>query len=294
MGKSKSVFIGWLPLLILPVAVAILLHKAVPRWALMWFITAAIFFSFKWLTWCMSRRPLAGSPRRIAWWFFWPGMAVERFLSNRPQAPSIYPQPVEWLAASFKTGFGVALFPCGVELVRTGHHYLGGWCGMIGMVLILHFGAFHLVSCATEERESTHRRSWNVRCSLKVLASSGADVGTARSATQPMWRCFSQWPVVSAAQTAMWSVFLFSGLIHEAGISVPAGAGFGLPTLYFILQALALSLQNSAFGRRRSLGQAVPGRVVTLFAVFGFVPILFHPAFVYRVGVPFMKAICSV
>jgi hypothetical protein len=38
--------------------------------------------------------------------------------------------------------------------------------------------------------------------------------------------------------------FMWSGLLHEMAISLPARAGFGLPTLYFILHGLLVALER--------------------------------------------------
>ena len=43
--------------------------------------------------------------------------------------------------------------------------------------------------------------------------------------------------------------FIFSGLLHEIAISLPVGKGFGLPMLYFIIQAIAILLENFFKGK---------------------------------------------
>ncbi|MDA0767237.1 MAG: MBOAT family protein [Verrucomicrobia bacterium] len=43
---------------------------------------------------------------------------------------------------------------------------------------------------------------------------------------------------------AEWAVFLGSGLLHEVAITLPVGAGYGGPTVYFLLHGLALRLER--------------------------------------------------
>ncbi|MFP6858976.1 MAG: MBOAT family protein [Roseibacillus sp.] len=43
---------------------------------------------------------------------------------------------------------------------------------------------------------------------------------------------------------ASMAVFLVSGLLHEVAITVPVNAGYGLPTLYFLLQGLAVECER--------------------------------------------------
>jgi alginate O-acetyltransferase complex protein AlgI len=40
------------------------------------------------------------------------------------------------------------------------------------------------------------------------------------------------------------AVFLVSGLLHEVAITLPVGAGFGLPTLYFVLHGLVVRIKT--------------------------------------------------
>jgi alginate O-acetyltransferase complex protein AlgI len=81
---------------------------------------------------------------------------------------------------------------------------------------------------------------------------------------------------------------VFSGLAHELVISLPAAAGYGLPTGYFLLQWLGLIVEKSSYGRRLGLNRAWTGRLFAALIVVGPIGILFHVPFVNRVIVPFL------
>jgi alginate O-acetyltransferase complex protein AlgI len=93
------------------------------------------------------------------------------------------------------------------------------------------------------------------------------------------------------AEMAGLLVFVVSGLIHDLVISLPARAGYGLPTLYFLLQGVGVTVERSRLGQR--LGLAHGARGWCFMAVFLTAPVygLFHPWFVMRVILPFMRAI---
>ena len=84
---------------------------------------------------------------------------------------------------------------------------------------------------------------------------------------------------------------MISGLLHDLVISVPAKEGYGLPTIYFVIQGAGVVLEHSHLGRRLGLGQGLSGwtfmAVVTAAPAFW----LFHRPFVNNVILPFMKAI---
>ena len=85
--------------------------------------------------------------------------------------------------------------------------------------------------------------------------------------------------------------FLVSGLIHELVISVPARAGYGLPTAYFLAQGLGVLAERSAVGQRLGWGRGIRGRLWAALIALGPLFCLFHPWFVLRVMLPFLHAI---
>ena len=86
-------------------------------------------------------------------------------------------------------------------------------------------------------------------------------------------------------------VFAGSGLIHELVISVPAHAGYGLPTGYFMIQGLGVAGERTRLGRRLGLGRGWRGRVFTLAVAAGPAFFLFPPPFVRTVILPMLAAI---
>ena len=89
----------------------------------------------------------------------------------------------------------------------------------------------------------------------------------------------------------MAAVFLFSGVLHDLAISVPARAGYGLPTLYFLLQAIGVEIERSAFGRRWHLRGGLPGWLFAATLILVPVCLLFHPPFIRHVVVPFLRVL---
>tara|TARA_B100000949_G_C13863546_1_gene277596 strand:+ start:42 stop:323 length:282 start_codon:yes stop_codon:yes gene_type:complete len=88
--------------------------------------------------------------------------------------------------------------------------------------------------------------------------------------------------------------FVFSGLVHDVVISVPAGGGYGRPTLFFLLQGVAMFFERSRVGRSLGLGRGWCGWLFTLVVLLGPVGLLFHRPFVVEVVVPFLEAMGAV
>lgn len=287
--KSPRDVWGWLPILILP-ATAVACRDRLPPWAFMWILSFAIYLGLKWLTWWQSRSRIAHPAwRSVTYLLAWPGMDADAFLDlkQRPSRPTLS----DWLWATCETILGALLLWVAARMIPEELSLSRGWVGMVGLILLLHFGAFHLVALLWKSlgveaepimseplRSTSLGEFWGKRWNLgfRELAHELIFV--------PLHRKLG-------ADTAAFVVFAVSGLIHDLVISLPARGGYGLPTLYFLLQGAGASVERSRFGKRFGLRQGVRGwGFMVLFLT---VPIfgLFHPWFVLRVILPFMRAI---
>ena len=259
---------------LLPLAVPFVCADIAP-WMLMWTMAAALWFALKAFTlFEVGARPW----RRTLAYLAWPGMDASEFF--RPAA-SIKPPARVCFFTALNIAVGMALIYVVARMGHTESPLLAGWLGMIGIVLVLHFGIFKGLAlfwratgvpatpimdapvCSRSLSEFWGRR-WNT----------GFSIPARRYLMEPIARRFG---LVMGVLT----VFLVSGLVHELVISLPAKAGYGLPTLYFLIQAAGLIAE-------RKLG---PNRFWMVVCVAAPAFILFHSSFVYRVIIPFLKAI---
>jgi hypothetical protein len=88
--------------------------------------------------------------------------------------------------------------------------------------------------------------------------------------------------------------FLFSGVIHDLVISVPAQGGYGGPTVFFAVQGAGMVIERSAFGHRVGLGSGWSGRLFAAVVLLAPVGLLFHRPFVVGIMVPFMRALGAI
>src|SRR4029077_5136415 len=93
------------------------------------------------------------------------------------------------------------------------------------------------------------------------------------------------------ARTGVMVAFVASGLIHELVITVPAGGGYGGPSVYFILQGLGMLLERSRTGRALSMGCGRRGKIWTVLIAALPVPLLFPAVFVERIILPMLQAL---
>lgn len=258
----------------------------------MWAVVVALFAGCKWLSW--QRVPRASFWKHCAYLFAWPGLNAAQFLKapsrSRPNPPTVR----EWAFAAIKLATGMGLLYGVARVVPREHPYLIGWIGMIGMVMILHFGAFHLISCAWRSAgvEAPPLMNWPL-VSVSLGEFWGRRWNTAfRDFAHPF--LFQPFRRRFDARTAVLAGFVFSGVAHELANSLPPWGGWGGPTLYFVVQGLGLLLERSKAGRHIGLCRGSVGWMFTMLAVIGPAWLLFHPPLVLRVIVPFMQAIGTI
>jgi alginate O-acetyltransferase complex protein AlgI len=204
-----------------------------------------------------------------------------------------HPRPVAlpWLAAGACLCFGSALILDAAWRAGVASDLLAGWEGMVGVVLVLHFGVFKVLSLLWE----MHGVRAEPLMRAPLLSNSLAEFWGSRwnSAFNNLVHQVAFVPLARniGGPPALLLVFVISGCVHELVISVPARGGFGLPTLYFLAQGTALLVERSQWGRRRGLGRGTIGRSFMLAVVAAPLFWLFHPLFVSRVIVPMLKAI---
>jgi alginate O-acetyltransferase complex protein AlgI len=283
----------WMPLVIL-VTFALVIQSNLSPWQFMWANLFAIFAGCKWLTWSRAadRALESGLWRSIVYLIAWPGMDERMFFDRSTVA--IRPNVRGWIEAAFKVIVGVNLFWGVARFIPTNYPMLTGWIGMIGFAFLIHFGLFHLLALLWQS------------CGIDVqfvfrspaLARSVSNLWGSRwnLAFRDLSHSLVYQPLVArlGVAGASLAVFTASGLVHELVISVPAGAGYGLPTAYFLFQWLGVIVERSTLGRRFGLRRGFAGWLFALVVVAGPACLLFHPPFVTGVMIPFMRAIGSI
>jgi alginate O-acetyltransferase complex protein AlgI len=280
-GPSRLARTRWLPLVLLPL-LAIAARALLPAWGFMWAMAFAIFAGCKWLTFSLAiaRSPRPRGFRSAAYLLAWPGMDAERFLSAAPARPlSTRAALAGASAAAARVALGAVLLFAVAR--HASHPLLAGWIGMFGMVLILHFGSFDLISVAWRKLRIDAPPIMDAPLRSRSVAEFWGRRWNAAFNNLALRFVFRPLARRTGAPLATLAAFAASGLIHESVISLPAGAGFGLPIAYFLAQGAALLLERR-FGANR---------LFTIAVVAGPAFWLFHPPFVDRVILPFMQTI---
>jgi alginate O-acetyltransferase complex protein AlgI len=273
---------------VVPAAFAVLFARE-PRWVWMWAFAFGIYAGLKWLSFiafqdarCVDRW------RSVAYLLLWPGMDADAFLDTRRKA--VPPSGREWISAAVKVAFGLGVLIGVVPAVASSSLFAAGWIGISALCVALHFGLFDLLSLGWRQagikavaimnapsRSVSLSEFWGRRWNL---------------AFRDLSHAFVFRPIVGAwgVTAATIAVFVASGLIHDLVISGAAGAGFGGPTLYFLIQAVGLFIERSGFGKRVGLGRGWVGWTFCAIVTIGPAGLLFHRPFIERVAVPMFQA----
>jgi len=89
------------------------------------------------------------------------------------------------------------------------------------------------------------------------------------------------------APLALMASFIFSGLLHELALSVPVNSGYGLPTLYFIIQGAMVLIEKKLIEQKSwVLSNKIFCKLWVFFWLIAPMPLLFHSQFIKQVVWP--------
>lgn len=290
VARPPALWPGWAPLAVWPAA--LFLGGGGPRWVFMSILAFSLYLACKWLTWWVeARREEATMGRKAGYLLAWVGMNAPEFLGPKT---SFRPGAGEWRQAAAKTGLGVVMVWGAVREIRPSYDLLRGWTGLLGCMLALHFGLFHLLALLWQNAGVNARPVMQA----PALAASVSDFWNCRwnRAFNRVVHHYVFRPLVRRMSVG-WAclvVFFLSGVVHDLLLSIPAGAGYGWPTGYFLVQGCAVILERSRLGRRLGLRGGGRGRIFMLTVVAGPAFWLFHPPFIRNVILPMLAAIGAI
>ncbi|MEW6144273.1 MAG: MBOAT family protein [Thermodesulfobacteriota bacterium] len=287
MKKSPT---DWIPLFLIPALAIPASRHTLPAWGTLFAVAFSIFYGFKWLTYRravrMGARP--GLKCAIGYLFCWVGMDAVAFFDRRIKVPR--PAGTEWLLAFLKTALGLVLFFLVARMFYPRHTLTAGYIGLTGFLLFSFFGTFHMLSLYWRSRGVHAVPMMN----SPLLASSLPEFWSSRwnLAFRDLARIFVFRPVLRKCGIvyAVVAAFVFSGILHELLISLPADAWYGLPTLFFLIQAGGIFMEKSGPGIRYGINRGLRGRLFAALFILAPVVLLFHPPSIESCMIPFMKA----
>ncbi|RFS18273.1 MBOAT family protein [Emticicia sp. C21] len=163
-------------------------------------------------------------------------------------------------------------------------YYIINTSYLVGLSLILHFGILNIntgllrmkgvnvsVLFNNPIKSKTLQEFWSRRWNLAFVEL------TTLAVLRPLKKRYRQ-------NVAFWASYIFSGLLHELAISLPVRSGYGLPFLYFIIQA-ALILGVEKYVIKPDTG-SFKRLLWLLLCLFAPMPILFHQPFIKGVVLP--------
>lgn len=274
--KPRTVNLDWVVLIGSITLAAILgFVFALPAWLWMWIIASGLWAGFKF----MAFRSEGGIKKVNPLFFGWIGTDADAFRWDRgietPTDNRNTAGPIGFIAAGLILVF--------VVLPQITDTIAIGWIGVTAMLCLFHFGIFALFATVWRRLGFPVEPIMQAPWAAKTLGDFWG----------PRWnRAFSDWarihvfrPLVRkfGVTNGTFAGFFASGVAHEMVISLPALGGFGLPTIYFLIQAAGLLVQRKF--------RPLRNRFVTLAIVLVPAPFLFHPVFIERVFTPMMNLI---
>lgn len=140
---------------------------------------------------------------------------------------------------------------------------------IISLSLLLHFGLLNMSAWVLQHfrypayslfrdplRSESLRDFWGKRWNLAFTEMTSVLIFRPLSKNQ-------------SAILALAMAFIFSGLLHEVALSLSVNIGYGLPTLYFMIQFLLIIIEEKIWKRK-------PGRIWVILSLLLPLPLLFN------------------
>ena len=243
-SRPLPLVLGWLFTTLL-VGLAIVIaasvfpgNEATDGWWTMWVVAVALWVGFKAIAAgrCVPRPSLA--------YLLWPGMDAAAFVKRRPSDGTPIARRAMLSAAAFLLGglvlLGIA-FPWATE---AGHPLAAGWMGMMGLVACLHFGSFALLGMFWNRVGFPVTPLMNAPWRADSLANFWGDRWNRAFSLVARIAVFRPLVRRLGVPAGTLAGFLLSGVAHELVISLPARAGWGWPTLYFLVQGIGVLVER--------------------------------------------------
>ena len=253
-------------LILLPQILVLLIPLS--GWQLMVSYIVMMFVALKLAT--LIAEPAKDWQLTISYSFFWPGMNIREFKER-------YEQSVNFTDGTISLLVGILL--ASVALLSDGISTL--LFAFLAMFFLFHFGALDLLArlwqkagrnvkpiMAAPWKAQNLADFWGKRWNLAFRD------GVHKILYKPVSR-------KAGSKAGIFVVFLYSGIVHEAVISVAASGGYGGPTVYFIIQFLAILAQRE-FNYLQKFW-------FTWATILLPTPLLFHEAFFLNVLIPILN-----
>ena len=256
-----------------------------PRWVLMWLIAVLTYTTCKALMWHRTTNTVPSS-KLLTFLFLEPGLNAKTFFdTTRSPTP---PSPIEWRLTFVSILLGLLLFTTIPAFLPSSWPAFQATSGLIGLVLSLHFGLLTLLSLGLRSRGYNSTGLMDHPLLATGIAEFWSDWNTG---FRDFGREFIFYPLLRRrhSHVGMLLTFLFSGLIHDLVISLPAGGGYGLPTTYFLIQYTAILFERSRVGKSLRLSRGWTGRIWMYCVLVAPVSLLFHAPFRNNVVLPMLS-----
>lgn len=279
-GKRKAFAVT---LNIAYVAALIPLFAVLEPWQRLWLATAGLLFSIK--AALLLRLPASelrafNRAGVLIYMTAWPGMDPAPFKVRTKVSEDGH----RFVRGYLNAWLGAALFVDTALAPLTGE--VKNCLTLVALLLMVHFGYADILSCL-----------------LRLLGFAVTplfDVPLMATSLQDFWS--KRWnhafvemnkilflPLARKhfdKKTAVFLIFVLSGVLHELGITYGTGKLLGLPTLYFVIQGIGMLIEKAA-------PEKFKGRFLTLAWILLPVPLLFNGAFLTTFMAPLTAAITN-